>query len=287
MVRHGAALESGLDVETRSATKLWLYRGHAPTMKRPHRHDELEVNVVLEGRLEYLFGGSRVAIHAGEVALFWAATPHRLLDGPPVSAGSACWAHIPLDVVVGWGLPDTDLRELLRRDMLIVAAELSRTQLEEKFDRWSDDADIEDMREIVLLEMQALIRRLLKAKGRQSQSQADIALPNTGDAMWKVTSMAQFVVANFRRPISVADVATVVHLNPNYAGTLFSRLVGATLGEYLSRCRVAEAKRLLITTSMTVGEIAHEAGFGSQSSFYTHFSRSTGQSPIAYRTSLR
>src|SRR5690606_22893000 len=44
---------------------LWVRRGDPPTMDRPHRHDDLEVNVVLRGRLDYLFGGSRVSVEAG------------------------------------------------------------------------------------------------------------------------------------------------------------------------------------------------------------------------------
>jgi hypothetical protein len=35
-----------------------------------HRHDDLEINVVLDGDLEYLFGGERPAIPAGHTALF-------------------------------------------------------------------------------------------------------------------------------------------------------------------------------------------------------------------------
>ena len=105
--------------------------------------------------------------------------------------------------------------------------------------------------------------------------------------MSKVTAMAQFVVTNFRDPISATEIAEATHLNPNYAMTLFRETVGTTLGCYLTRCRVAEAQRLLITTSMTTAEIAYAAGFGSQSSFYTHFMRTCGSSPGAYRHRLR
>jgi AraC-like DNA-binding protein len=99
--------------------------------------------------------------------------------------------------------------------------------------------------------------------------------------------MAQFTVSHFRQPITPLEIAKATHLNPNYAMTLFREAVGTTLGSYLTRCRVAEAQRLLITTSMTTTEIAHAAGFGSQSSFYAHFARTCGASPGAYRHNLR
>jgi AraC-like DNA-binding protein len=69
--------------------------------------------------------------------------------------------------------------------------------------------------------------------------------------------------------------------------TLFRETVGTTLGAYLTRCRMAEAQRLLLTTGMTTSEIAHAAGFGSQSSFYAHFTRSCQVSPSAYRHGAR
>ncbi|TXR57200.1 helix-turn-helix transcriptional regulator [Quadrisphaera setariae] len=56
-----------------------------------------------------------------------------------------------------------------------------------------------------------------------------------------------------------------------------------TLGGYLLGCRLAEARRLLLTTDASTADVAHAAGFGSQSSFYDHFTRQTGTTPAAYR----
>ena len=52
-------------------------------------------------------------------------------------------------------------------------------------------------------------------------------------------------------------------------------------------CRVAEAQRLLLTTSLRVTEIAESAGFGSLSSFYEHVSAASGMSPREYRRRQR
>ena len=86
-----------------------------------------------------------------------------------------------------------------------------------------------------------------------------------------------------RSPIAVADIAACVHLTPSHAMTVFRRTAGVTLGDYVTMCRVAEAQRLLLTTSMTVTEIAEEAGFGSLSSFYEHVSAACGVTPREYR----
>ncbi|MEY8654951.1 helix-turn-helix transcriptional regulator [Brachybacterium paraconglomeratum] len=81
----------------------------------------------------------------------------------------------------------------------------------------------------------------------------------------------------------IADVAAAVHLTPSHAMTVFRRTVGVILGQYVTMCRVAEAQRLLLTTSLRVTEIAEAAGFGSLSSFYEHVSEACGMTPREYR----
>ncbi|GAA4432111.1 helix-turn-helix domain-containing protein [Georgenia halophila] len=277
---------------------LWVRRGDPPTMERPHRHDDLEINVVLRGRLDYLFGGSRVSVHAGQIAMFWAATPHRLIEP---RSGDVCWVHIPLSTVLSWSLPDHDVCTLLRMAPVIVPVDAVPGDAEALFESWRHELT-GDHTEIALLEAQAFVRRALKhhresatagpgeaaaveAPRREPEAEGHDVERATG--VRHVAVMAQYMAAHFRDPIAPFDVARAAHLAPTYAMGLFRQTVGITLGGYLTRCRVAEAQRLLITTSRTTGEVAHEAGFASQSSFYEHFRRTCGCSPGAYRKRLR
>lgn len=269
-----------------TASRLGVWRGEVPSMPRAHRHDDLELNFVLDGALEYLFGGSRVRVESGQMALFWAATPHRLIakDATP---SDIFWLHIPLAKVLSWGLPNRNLNELLINQLIVVPAAAVERNLESMFKSWTSDLESCEGETIALLEAHAVTRRALQHH-LQSSSGADEnqTLPAaTGDCMMRVTTMAQFMTAHFRQNISMSDIASSAHLSPNYAMTLFRDVVGTTLGNYLTRCRVAEAQRLLITTSMTTVAIAHAAGFGSQSSFYDHFTRLCGSSPGTYRRS--
>ena len=45
----------------------------AAVMRRPDRHDEIELNLLLRGSLTYLLGGVRVTLHEGRLGAFWAA----------------------------------------------------------------------------------------------------------------------------------------------------------------------------------------------------------------------
>ena len=45
-------------------------------MKRPDRHNEIELNLLRSGALYYLMNGDQIEIHAGRLAVFWASIPH-------------------------------------------------------------------------------------------------------------------------------------------------------------------------------------------------------------------
>ena len=53
--------------------------------------------------------------------------------------------------------------------------------------------------------------------------------------------------------------------------------------DFLTRCRIEEAKRLLRTTDQSVSDIAVESGFESFSYFSTVFKKVVGMTPVQYR----
>ncbi|MCT1775104.1 helix-turn-helix domain-containing protein [Brachybacterium sp. p3-SID957] len=305
---------------------LWVRRGAPPAMLSMHRHDDVEINLVLDGRLHYLFGGQSLTIVEGEIAVFWAAQPHGLVDS---RTGDMCWLHVPFAQFLSWGLPESQTAPLLGAQPLIThALELAR-RIAHMAEQWAreiegsevgvppdtlsadgrgdpsedgtadapddpsvgtaggdavDDSAGADGLEIALLEIQAAVRRVLRASSR-----ATPAIPADGpgsvpaERLRQVSAMAQFVRDHHRSALRMADVAGAVHLTPSHAMTVFRRTVGVTLGQYVTMCRVAEAQRLLLTTSLRVTAIAEEAGFGSLSSFYEHVSSACGMTPREYR----
>jgi hypothetical protein len=48
-------------------------------MTRPDRHNEIEINLLADGGLTYLFGGRKIQIPAGRLSTFWAAMPHQII----------------------------------------------------------------------------------------------------------------------------------------------------------------------------------------------------------------
>jgi AraC-like DNA-binding protein len=291
---------------------LWVRRGAPPAMLSMHRHDDVEINLVLDGRLHYLFGGQPLTIGEGEIAIFWAAQPHGLVDS---RTGDMCWLHVPFAQFLAWGLPEAQTAPLLGAQPLITHAPELAAHIARMAERWGEEigpavpggiaadwgrrsrrfqrgrrtggADAggdEDSAEIALLEIQAAVRRILRASSRANpEPPTDGGGSVPAERLRQVSTMAQHVRDHHRSPLAVADIAASVHLTPSHAMTVFRRTVGVTIGQYVTMCRVAEAQRLLLTTSLRVTEIAESAGFGSLSSFYEHVSAACGMTPREYR----
>ena len=95
-----------------------------------------------------------------------------------------------------------------------------------------------------------------------------------------------FVQANADEPISLAQVATHVHLNRFYFCKLFRKATGLTLTDYVARVRLQKAKALLSNPSLRISEIVFAAGFGSIQQFNSVFKQMVGVSPTFYRAGL-
>ncbi len=81
-------------VELRAEIGLRCWSGTGNLMPQSHRHNDLEINLVERGQFIYLFGGKRIYIGAGQIALFWAAMPHQLIEIAPETY--AHWLTLPL-----------------------------------------------------------------------------------------------------------------------------------------------------------------------------------------------
>ncbi|MEJ5943700.1 helix-turn-helix domain-containing protein [Pseudokineococcus basanitobsidens] len=265
-----------------SAPALWTHVGDPLPMPRPHRHDDVEVNVVVHGRLRYVFGGAEVEVDAGHAALFWGGTPHQLVAG--TTPGAMGWVHVPLATALAWGLRVDDVGALLQPRPVVVRLDDLGPDVGPRVTAWHEEV-LAGEPDAALLEVQALVLRLLRchrtrAPRSGASARTPAAAPGHVDA---VVAMTRYIADHFREPVTTADVARAAHLAPTYAMTLFRRGVGCTIGAYLVRCRVAEARRLLLGTSRPTTDVAAASGFGSLSQFYEHFTHACGVPPARYR----
>ena len=62
---------------------------------------------------------------------------------------------------------------------------------------------------------------------------------------------------------TLEDLASVAYLSPSHFHRVFHRLIGIPPGEFLSALRLQMARRLLVTTPLSVTDICFEVGYSS------------------------
>jgi AraC family transcriptional regulator len=87
--------------------------------------------------------------------------------------------------------------------------------------------------------------------------------------------------------IAVADLANVACLSIFHFTRAFAATMGVPPHRYVSRRRLESAKAMIATGRASLGEIALDCRFSSQSSFTRAFRRATGVTPAEYRQTLR
>lgn len=98
-----------------------------------------------------------------------------------------------------------------------------------------------------------------------------------------VSHAEAYIREHFREDISRDDVAAAVYVTSSYLSRIFRTETGMKITDFLTRCRIEEAKRLLRTTDRSVSDIAVDSGFESFSYFSTVFKKVVGVTPVQYR----
>ncbi|MFC4856987.1 helix-turn-helix domain-containing protein [Actinophytocola glycyrrhizae] len=88
---------------------------------------------------------------------------------------------------------------------------------------------------------------------------------------------------NLGEPITIDDMARTAMFSKFHFSRMFQRVTGISPGRFLSALRLQEAKRLLLTSSLTVADISHLVGYNSIGTFSSRFRMSVGVSPTSYR----
>ena len=83
--------------------------------------------------------------------------------------------------------------------------------------------------------------------------------------------------------MSLSVLSEEFHMNPQYISQLFKNEIGVGFLAYLTSIRMEKAKKLLLSTSLSIGEVAEQSGYGDYRVFTKVFKKSEGITPSQYR----
>lgn len=113
------------------------------------------------------------------------------------------------------------------------------------------------------------------------------ALKATPADQRRAVRAALWIEAHSDQPLSLAGTAAAAGLSPYHFLRSFAAVLGVTPHQYLVRCRLRKAARLLADPERAVTDVALDVGFADLSNFVRSFRRAAGVPPLAFRRAAR
>ena len=98
-----------------------------------------------------------------------------------------------------------------------------------------------------------------------------------------VSNTLSYLIDHYKEKDVRLTVAEAIHYNPRYLSEVVYKRTGIRLRDYIHLLRLMDAERLLLTTGLTIQEIADRVGYSSASGFKKAYRRFNGQAPCAVR----
>jgi AraC family transcriptional regulator len=106
-------------------------------------------------------------------------------------------------------------------------------------------------------------------------------------APWQVRRAKEFLSANLYGDVPLASVAAECNLSVSHFAHAFRRTFGRPPHRWLMERRIDAVKTLLLTSRLTLAEVASQCGFADQSALNRSFKRVLGESPGQWRKSRK
>jgi hypothetical protein len=127
-------------------------------MRRPDRHNEIEINYLAKGSMTYLFQGTRITIPEKSFAIFWGLVPHQIIEYTESTPYFVC--TIPFTQFLEWKLPTFFTDRILKGEVIIEYTGNHSSHNEYILKNWLEDLSAKGNREATLLEMRARLLRM-------------------------------------------------------------------------------------------------------------------------------
>ena len=100
-----------------------------------------------------------------------------------------------------------------------------------------------------------------------------------------IAKALKYIEEHYSENISLSGIASHIHMSKNHFSYLFRKETGHSFNDYLTEVRINKAKLLLTSPqTYTIAEIAEMTGFNDTGYFGKVFKKSTGMSPIHYKS---
>jgi AraC family transcriptional regulator len=127
------------------------------------------------------------------------------------------------------------------------------------------------------LALESIATELLIAASRQQTGNLGRNTP-----VW-LQRVKEYLHENFVEPPSLSELAAAVGVHPTHLARVFRQYEHCTVGDYIRRARIREARQRMVQSNEPLVDIALATGFADQTHFTRSFKRLTGMTPTEFR----
>ena len=255
--------------------ELYEYAPGRPRGVTRHTHEEYQLGLCLDFSGEYRYRGSKHPAPVGSLSILHPGEPHSTLEHD--------FHEVP-----------TTFRMLFIPPEVIQTAATLLTSRTASLPFFPDPVLFDKNLTCLFLGLHKTLEigaSLLEKEGRLLRALTELIMRHAADRPQPspvgrervcVQRARAYLHDNYAKDISLAQLARVANLSPNYFNTVFRAEVGLPPHIYQTQVRVACAKKLL-AVGRPITEVALDTGFFDQSHFNRHFRRLVGVTPANYQ----
>ncbi|NOU90735.1 helix-turn-helix domain-containing protein [Paenibacillus sp. LMG 31460] len=256
-----------------------------------HRHDFLEISFVIEGRGTETVNGISHPMEPGTLTLILPYQFHQLQAEPgyPLRLYNCMFSaelltasneHQPgfMDILLSMqddrpsslnlSGPTADQFTRMLQELLVEY---------ERSDKWRETLLKAKLTEL-LVNIDRLRNELKTAKTVQTTEKG--GRPNI---VWTVI---YYMHIHYREHLTLSALAEKFHFHETYLSEQIKKHAGQNFVQLLHDIRIRHACSLLVSTEMTIADIAYEVGYGSGKTLFKAFQERKGLTPGAYRKTI-
>ena len=242
-----------------------------------HQQPTWELSLVIEGEGIRTIAGVSEPFKSGEVVLVPPEMPHcwQFTDnGQKIENITVIFAPELIHTIAAT-FPElqTHFGVLAESIKAVVFTGRTRQRLSEGLKLMTDQTDAERVTLFIHLLCIIAVSDECREIGKQTET----------DAQRRLKQIEIFISCNYKRDVSIDDLAQHVGMNRSALCTFFKHHTGRTIITYLNEHRLSVACHLLRQTSLTVQQVCYESGFNDVPHFCRLFKRSFGETPKEYR----
>lgn len=277
-------LEVDLDIDF----PFYIYE-HTPSTHADilHWHDDLEIGLCLEGKGKFIFNEKKYDVAKGDIFIVSNFENHIAVSDPESPVRFLFLFFLPRLIANPtsstfdfeylspfWYNSKSFCNKVDSSEE--VAVHVSQTLLQIYEDWKGKEAGY---RHLIVANVRKILALLLRHYKTTESDFFDIHIKNYK----RIQPVLEYIRKNYRTNLSLKEAANLLYMSTSRFRHYFKEITNFNFKEYIFYLRIAEAKRLLAETDMSISDISYNIGFSNQNQFYMLFGKYVLATPAKYR----